>query len=300
MLDRRQQGKMRSSAEPRRRTPARDAPAPVALCGRGGAPPGRSRPRTRRSRAPTPSRRRSATGGPSLPRLPRGGRRPMSAPPDPSSFTFEPLFAVLGLVATVVYVSAARIHRPGGWRIASFAVGIALIVLSVNSPLETLAVHYLLMAHLAQNALMADIAPLLVLLGLNRSMWEAAEARFPVIERVIAAFPLPPTPAGGAVRRPLRGRVPVRAAASGAAERRAPGAGTPGFLFWGAQRAVRLLSERTPRPRPPPGSSPSSPRRSWAGRYGHTRIRRDVITPRFRAQRGISAAPDHNLSGSSS
>ena len=114
----------------------------------------------------------------------------MSAPPDPSSFTFEPLFAVLGLVATVVYVSAARIHRPGGWRIASFAVGIALIVLSVNSPLETLAVHYLLMAHLAQNALMADIAPLLVLLGLNRSMWEAAEARFPVIERVIAAFPL--------------------------------------------------------------------------------------------------------------
>ena len=38
----------------------------------------------------------------------------MSAPPDPSSFTFEPLFAVLGLVATVVYVRAARIHRPGG------------------------------------------------------------------------------------------------------------------------------------------------------------------------------------------
>jgi len=78
----------------------------------------------------------------------------MSAPPDPSSFTFEPLFALLGLVATVVYVRAARIHRPGGWRIASFAAGIALIVLSVNSPLETLAVHYLLMAHLAQNALM--------------------------------------------------------------------------------------------------------------------------------------------------
>ena len=114
----------------------------------------------------------------------------MSAPPDPASFTFEPLFAALGLVATVVYVRAARIHRPGGLRIASFGAGIALIVLSVNSPLETLAVHYLLMAHLAQNALMADVAPLLVLLGLNRSMWEAAEARFPVIERVIGVFPL--------------------------------------------------------------------------------------------------------------
>ena len=114
----------------------------------------------------------------------------MSAPPDPASFTFEPLFAVLGAAAAVIYARAARIHRPGGWRIASFAAGIALIVLSVNSPLETLAVHYLLMAHLAQNALMADIAPLLVLLGLNQAMWEAAEARFPVIERVIAAWPL--------------------------------------------------------------------------------------------------------------
>ena len=91
---------------------------------------------------------------------------------------------MLGAAAAVIYARAARIHRPGGWRIASFAAGIALIVLSVNSPLETLAVHYLLMAHLAQNALMADIAPLLVLLGLNQAMWEAAEARF---ARAVAA-----------------------------------------------------------------------------------------------------------------
>jgi cytochrome c oxidase assembly factor CtaG len=114
----------------------------------------------------------------------------VSAPPDPASFTFEPLFAAIGLAMAVVYVGAARVHRPGGWRIASFTAGVALIVLSVNSPLETLAVHYLLMAHLAQNALMADVAPLLVLLGLNRAMWEAAEARFPVIARVVGAVPL--------------------------------------------------------------------------------------------------------------
>lgn len=114
----------------------------------------------------------------------------MSYAPSPSSFTFEPLFAVLGVAATVVYVRAARRHAAEGLRMASFGAGIALIVLSVNSPLETLAVHYLLMAHLAQNALMADIAPLLVLLGLNQSMWEAAEARFPVIGRVIGAMPV--------------------------------------------------------------------------------------------------------------
>ena len=42
-----------------------------------------------------------------------------------------------------------------------------LIAASLNSPLETVAAHYLLLMHLLQNALIADLAPLLVLLGLT-------------------------------------------------------------------------------------------------------------------------------------
>ena len=45
-----------------------------------------------------------------------------------------------------------------------------LIAGSLNSPLETIAAKRLLLIHLLQNALIADIAPLLVLLGLTPRM----------------------------------------------------------------------------------------------------------------------------------
>ncbi|HEU0193412.1 MAG TPA: cytochrome c oxidase assembly protein [Gaiellales bacterium] len=99
--------------------------------------------------------------------------------PGPTSLTFEPLFAAAGVVTAVMYARAARRHRPGGLRIASFTAGLLLIVVALNSPLETLAVHYLLLAHLVQNALIADVAPPLLLLGLSRPMWAAGSAALP-------------------------------------------------------------------------------------------------------------------------
>ena len=102
---------------------------------------------------------------------------------DPLSFTFEPLFAVLAAAGLLVYARAARRYRPGGIRIASFVTGMLLIAASVNSPLETLAIHYWVLAHLVQNALLADLAPPLVMLGLNREMWEALDRRLPRLMR---------------------------------------------------------------------------------------------------------------------
>jgi cytochrome c oxidase assembly factor CtaG len=99
--------------------------------------------------------------------------------PGPTSLTFEPLFAATGAVAAVIYARAARRHHPGALRVASFSAGLLLIVVALNSPLETLAVHYLLLAHLVQNALIADWAPPLLLLGLSRPMWAAASAAVP-------------------------------------------------------------------------------------------------------------------------
>jgi cytochrome c oxidase assembly factor CtaG len=52
----------------------------------------------------------------------------------------------------------------------AFVTGLFLIGASLNSPLETVAAHYLLLIHLLQNALIADVAPLLVLLGLTPRM----------------------------------------------------------------------------------------------------------------------------------
>ena len=87
----------------------------------------------------------------------------MSAPPA-SSFSFEPLFLVLPAIAAVLYVRYAR--TAGAGRRVLFALGLACIAVPLNSPLETIATHYLLMAHLAQNAMSADIAPPLLILGL--------------------------------------------------------------------------------------------------------------------------------------
>jgi cytochrome c oxidase assembly factor CtaG len=87
-----------------------------------------------------------------------------------TAFSFEPAFAVLAVVAAAAYARSARGERPERWRVAVFVTGLVLIVASLNSPLETIAVKRLLMVHLLQNALIADIAPLLVLLGLTPAM----------------------------------------------------------------------------------------------------------------------------------
>lgn len=87
-----------------------------------------------------------------------------------TSFSWEPAFLVLAGAAAAGYARAARRSRPGRWRIASVAAGLFLVAVSLNSPLETIAAHYLLLAHLAQNALIADLAPPLVLLGLTPGM----------------------------------------------------------------------------------------------------------------------------------
>jgi cytochrome c oxidase assembly factor CtaG len=91
-----------------------------------------------------------------------------------TAFSFEPLFLVLAAAAAVLY---QRADRPPRWRVAAFAVGLFLMAASLNSPLETIASRYLLLMHLLQNALIADVAPLLVLLGLTPAMRESLARR---------------------------------------------------------------------------------------------------------------------------
>ena len=87
-----------------------------------------------------------------------------------TSFSFEPAFLVLAAAAAAAYAWAARTARPRTWRATVFALALLLIAASLNSPLETIAAKRLLLIHLLQNGLIADIAPPLVLLGLTPSM----------------------------------------------------------------------------------------------------------------------------------
>jgi cytochrome c oxidase assembly factor CtaG len=85
-------------------------------------------------------------------------------------FSFEPAFFVLAVAAGAAYAWAARTDRPPRWRVVLFTVGLVLVAASLNSPLETIASQRLLLIHLLQNALIADLAPPLILLGLTPAM----------------------------------------------------------------------------------------------------------------------------------
>ena len=106
-----------------------------------------------------------------------------------TSFSFE--YPLLGatVAAAAAYARAARHDRPSGRRASLFALGLFTIAAALDSPLETIAAKRLLLVHLLQNALIADIAPLLVLLGLTPAMraWlDAHGAR-----RIRARYALP-------------------------------------------------------------------------------------------------------------
>lgn len=113
-------------------------------------------------------------------------------------FGFEPLFLVLAAIAALAYVRAYRrsapAERPSRGRVWLFGLGVALIALPLNSPLETLSAHYLLLVHLLQNALIADWGPPLLILGLTPA-WRTELARaggrpFRVLTRPVVALPL--------------------------------------------------------------------------------------------------------------
>jgi cytochrome c oxidase assembly factor CtaG len=118
----------------------------------------------------------------------------VSDPPSWYSFSFEPLFLVLAVAAGYGYVRLSRsVERPSRMRTAIFSLGLVLIAFSLNSPLETIAVHYLLVIHLLQNVMIADWAPPLLILGLTPAMRDAVAARggsvFAFLTRPVFALP---------------------------------------------------------------------------------------------------------------
>jgi putative membrane protein len=92
----------------------------------------------------------------------------------PYRFGFEPLFLVVALAGAYFHLRAIRGtgagERPSGGRIVVFTAGLLLVAVPLNSPLETLSAHYLLLLHLLQNALIADWGPPLLILGLTPGM----------------------------------------------------------------------------------------------------------------------------------
>ncbi len=75
---------------------------------------------------------------------------------------------------SLLYLFAVGLLGAPRWRIVCFAVGMVLLAIAFWTPLHHLGLHYLLTAHLLQNVILAEWAPLLVVLGLSRPMGAAA------------------------------------------------------------------------------------------------------------------------------
>ena len=88
------------------------------------------------------------------------------------SWTFAPLqLAPIAMIAIAYGVRARTLARRGQpvppWRIGLFALGIALLLVAVASPIATIAEEELFAAHMVQHLLLGDLAPLCLLAGLT-------------------------------------------------------------------------------------------------------------------------------------
>jgi len=85
---------------------------------------------------------------------------------DPYRWSWNPEALFLVPLMTIGYFLALRRLPAPGWRIACFATAMVLLLVVTITPLETIALNYLLVIHLLQNVVVAEWAPLLVVLGL--------------------------------------------------------------------------------------------------------------------------------------
>jgi putative membrane protein len=96
----------------------------------------------------------------------------MDSPSLLSPWSFEPLQVVPTVVVAVLYARRTRTLAHEGravprWRQFMFWTGIALVVLALNSPIDSLGEEHFFFLHMTQHVLLGDLAPLCFVLGLN-------------------------------------------------------------------------------------------------------------------------------------
>jgi putative membrane protein len=88
------------------------------------------------------------------------------------SWNLEALLVVPALTVAYLYATY-RVPTPA-WRRVCFLVAMGLVIAVSITPLETIAMTYLLWIHLLQNVVLAEWAPLLVVLGIPPGLAVAA------------------------------------------------------------------------------------------------------------------------------
>jgi cytochrome c oxidase assembly factor CtaG len=112
----------------------------------------------------------------------------VAGPPGIWVWTSDPLEIAPIFVAATLYSARARSLERSGRPVPTakrwaFAAGLACALLAVVSPIDSIGETSLFSAHMVQHILLGDIAPLLVVLGLNRALLRPLLA-LPLLGRV--------------------------------------------------------------------------------------------------------------------
>ena len=114
-----------------------------------------------------------------------------------TSWTWAPI-AIASLVAyaAIYAVRWRRVRREHGargasvWRLLAWMGGVALLFVAIVSPVDRLS-EQLASAHMVQHLLLADLAPILLILGLTKIILRPATRRIHAIERRAGPFAHP-------------------------------------------------------------------------------------------------------------
>ncbi len=113
------------------------------------------------------------------------------------SWTFEPSVLIGVAALGALYLLGWRqaratgsAHKPGYGRLALFAMGLAVVLAALVSPIDALGDQLLLM-HMVQHILLLDFAPILLILGLNKVLLRPVTRRVQAIERHAGFFAHP-------------------------------------------------------------------------------------------------------------
>ena len=98
--------------------------------------------------------------------------------PDASTWAWDADALILVPAFALAYALATRGRPVERWRVVSFGAAMTLIAVVSITPLQTVALNYLLSAHLLQNVVFAEWAPALFVLGIPPFL-AASIARLP-------------------------------------------------------------------------------------------------------------------------
>ena len=120
----------------------------------------------------------------------------MDAGPSPlTSWTFDPLQLVPVALIGFLYARRARtLARRGApvpaWRLASFGLGLGLLVLALASPIHALGEEQFFWAHMVQHVVLGDLAALALVAGLTGPLLQPVLS-FRLVQRLrVLAHPL--------------------------------------------------------------------------------------------------------------